>query len=123
MIGSPVSLGIADDVIHIRDINSLEEYRNLLKRHYPDSAGEIDDVLTIIRKIMKNMDVLYGTENPIFKDLKRDISFVFRKIMPWFPRFLFTVRKINRMNGPVEVYMKGIVTDPSLRDMISQHFF
>jgi phytoene dehydrogenase-like protein len=85
VVGSPVSLGIADDIIHIKDISSLEEYRNLLKRHYPASAGEIDDVLTIIRRIMKHMDVLYGIENPIFKDLKRDIGFVFRKIMPWFP--------------------------------------
>jgi phytoene dehydrogenase-like protein len=123
VVGSPVSLGIADDIIHIKDISSLEEYRNLLRRHYPASAGEIDDVLTIIRRIMKHMDVLYGIENPIFKDLKRDIGFVFRKIMPWFPRFLFTVRKINRMNGPVEEYLKEIVTDRSLRDMISQHFF
>ena len=123
VVKSPVSLGIANEIINIKDIDSLEEYRNLLKKFYPGSGGEIDEVIMIIRKVMKHMDVLYGIENPVFKDLKRDPGFIFKKILPWFPRFLFTVRKINRMNNPVEDYLKTIVKDPSLRDMISQHFF
>lgn len=72
---------------------------------------------------MKHMDVLYGIENPIFKDLKKDLPFIFKKLLPWFPKFIFTVRKINRMNTPVEDYLKTIISDPSLRDIISQHFF
>ncbi|MCK7493378.1 MAG: hypothetical protein MZW92_19760 [Comamonadaceae bacterium] len=43
--------------------------------------------------------------------------------MPWLPKFIFTVGKINRMNMPVEDYLTTIVKNPSLRDMISQHFF
>lgn len=123
VVKSPVSLGIADDIIHIQDIGSLKEYGNLLKRFYPASASEIDEVLKIISKIMKHMDVLYGIENPVFKDLKRDVGFIFRKILPWFPRFILTVRKINRMSRPVEKYLEEIVSDRSLRDMIAQHFF
>jgi len=120
---SPVSLGIENEILNIKDIDSLEDYRNLLKKFYPESGGEIDEVIRIIRKVMKHMDVLYGIENPVFKDLKRDTGFIFKKILPWFPRFLITVRKINRMNTPVEDYLKKFIKDPSLRDMISQHFF
>ncbi len=40
---------------------------------------EIDEVLKIIRKIMKHMDVLYGIENPVFKDLKHDRDLHFQK--------------------------------------------
>jgi phytoene dehydrogenase-like protein len=69
------------------------------------------------------MDVLYGIENPVFKDLKRDRTFVFKKLLPWLPKFIFTVGKINRMNMPVEDYLGTIVKNPSLRDIISQHFF
>jgi len=123
VVKSPVSLGIENEIINIKDLDSLSEYRELLKKFYPESCSEIDDVVKIIRKIMKHMDVLYGIENPVFKDLKRDPGFIFKKILPWFPRFLFTVRKINRMNTPVEEYLKSIVKDTSLRDMISQHFF
>jgi phytoene dehydrogenase-like protein len=72
---------------------------------------------------MKHMDVLYGIENPVFKDLKRDRAFVFKKLLPWLPRFLLTVRRINRLNVPVEEYLTTIVKNRSLRDMIAQHFF
>ena len=55
---------------------------------------------------MKHMDVLYGIENPVFKDLKRDREFIFKKLLPWLPKFIFTVGKINRMNMPVEEYLE-----------------
>jgi hypothetical protein len=69
------------------------------------------------------MDILYGIENPVFKDLKRDRAFIFNKLLPWLPKFIFTVGKINRMNMPVEDYLGTIVKNPSLKDIISQHFF
>jgi len=72
---------------------------------------------------MRHMEVLYGIENPVFKDLKHDRDFLFKKLLPWLPKFIFTVGKINRMNMPVEDYLKTIVKNPSLRDVIAQHFF
>ena len=123
VVRSKVSLGIEDKIIHIEDLSSLDEYRDLLKKTFPESEGEIDEVLRIIRTVMKHMDVLYGVENPVFKDLKRDREFIFKKLLPWLPRFLLTVRRINRMNVPVEEYLTTILKNPSLRDMISQHFF
>jgi phytoene dehydrogenase-like protein len=123
VVKSPVSLGIENEILHIENIESLSKYCDLLKKFYPESSGEIDQVIKTIRKIMKYMDVLYGIENPLFKDLKRDTSFIFRKLLPWMPRFLFTVGKINRMQIPVEEYLNSVVKNPSLRDIIAQHFF
>ncbi len=123
VVKSPVSVGIAKEILHIGDITSLKAYRDLLVKLYPGSEGEIDGIIHTIRKVMKYMDVLYGIENPVFKDLKRDRAFVFKKILPWLPKFLFTVGKINRMNMPVEEYLATVVKNPSLRDIISQHFF
>jgi phytoene dehydrogenase-like protein len=123
VVKSKVSLGIENEILHIEDLNSLNEYRNLLKKLYPESASEIDEVIKIIRTVMKHMDVLYGIENPVFKDLKRDRAFIFKKLLPWLPRFIFTVGKINRMNMPVEEYLKTVVKNTALRDIISQHFF
>ncbi len=123
VVRSKVSLGIENKIIHIEDLSSLEKYRNLLTEAFPESEGEIDEVLRIIRTVMKHMDVLYGIENPVFKDLKRDREFIFKKLLPWLPRFIFTVRRINSMNIPVEEYLTTIVKNHSLRDMISQHFF
>jgi len=123
VVKSPVSLGIENEIIQIENLNSLNEYRELLIKFYPESADEIDEVLKSICKIMKHMDVLYGIENPVFKDLKNDRDFIFKKLLPWLPKFIFTVGKINRMNMPVENYLETIIKNPSLRDIISQHFF
>jgi phytoene dehydrogenase-like protein len=122
-VKSPVSLGIENENIHIENLNSLNEYKELLTKFYPESAGEIDEALRRISKIMKHMDVLYGIENPLFKDLKHDKEFILKKLLPWLPKFIFTVGKINRMNMPVEEYLKTFIKNPSLRDIISQHFF
>jgi phytoene dehydrogenase-like protein len=123
VVKSPVTVGVENEILNIKDLNSLNEYKNLLIRLFPDNEAEIENVLKVIRKIMKHMEVLYGIENPAFKDLKHDKAYIFKKLLPWLPRFIFTVGKINRMNMPVEDYLKTIVTNPSLIDVISQHFF
>ncbi|MBW6514171.1 MAG: NAD(P)/FAD-dependent oxidoreductase [Candidatus Syntrophosphaera sp.] len=123
VLPSPVSLGIEAEIMHVEGIDSLAKYRDFLKKFYPDSQAEIDAVLKTIRRIMKDMDVLYGIENPIFKDPRRDTSFFILKLLPWLPRFLFTIVRINRMQHPVEDHLDSLVRNPSLRDIISQHFF
>jgi len=121
VVKSPVSLGIENEILHVENLESLSKYKELLKKLYPENGDEIDEVVKTIRKIMKHMDVLYGIENPLFKDLKRDTSFIFKKLIPWLPRFLFTIGKINRMQIPMEEYLNSVVTNPSLRDIIAQH--
>jgi phytoene dehydrogenase-like protein len=122
-VKSPVSLGIEKEILNIKDLTSLEEYEDFLIQFFPESRDEIVLILKDIRKIMKHMDILYGIENPLFKDLKRDRNFLFTKLLPWLPKFIFTVRKINSMNGPIEDYLKKRISNNSLIDMISQHFF
>jgi phytoene dehydrogenase-like protein len=122
-VKSHVSVGVENEILNIRDIHSLTAYKNLLKRTYPESEDEIDHVIKIIRRVMKHMDVLYGIENPNFKDLRSDRSYLFKELLPWLPKFLFTIGKINRMNVPVEPYLEKLIKNPSLRDIISQHFF
>jgi phytoene dehydrogenase-like protein len=123
VVKSPVSLGIEDQILHIDGIDSLSAYRDLLKRFYPASGAEIERVIKAIRRVMRLMDVLYGVENPVFKDLRHDLPFIFKKLLPWLPRFLLTVGRINRMQLPVEDYLDSLLRDNSLRDIISQHFF
>jgi phytoene dehydrogenase-like protein len=123
VVKSPVSLGIENEILHIENLDSLSKYRELLIKLFPACEVEIEELVKIIRKIMKHMDVLYGIENPVFKDLKHDRAFIFKKLLPWLPKFIFTIGKINRMNMPVEEYLRTFVKNPSLRDIISQHFF
>jgi phytoene dehydrogenase-like protein len=123
VVKSPVSLGIENEILHIDNLYSLIKYRDFLIKLYPESEKEIYVVIKSIREIMKYMDVLYGIENPVFKDLKHDRDFIFKKLLPWLPKFIFTVGKINRMNMPIEDFLASIVKNRSLLDIISQHFF
>ena len=123
MVKNPVSIGIGKDILNVDGIESLDIYSDLLKKIYPDSGNDIDSTIKVIRKVMKDMDVLYGVENPFFKDLKHDRQYIFKKLLPWLPKFIFTIGRINRMNGPVEEYLETIIKDAALRDIISQHFF
>lgn len=122
-VKSPVTVGIEKDVLHIKDKNSIRDYELLLKKYYPESNDEIEATIKIIRKVMKHMDVLYGVANPFFKDLKHDRNYIFKELLPWLPKFIFTIGKINKMNMPVENYLETIIKNQSLRDIISQHFF
>ena len=85
VVKSPVTVGIENEMLNITDINSLTEYGSLLKRLYPNSEAEIDRLTVIIRKVMKHMDVLYGIENPNFKDMSWDRNYLLKELLPWIP--------------------------------------
>ena len=72
-----MSVGIEDRVIRIDSRASLADYRDLLLRFYPGSAAGIDRIMALIARIMKDMDVLYGIDNPLFKDVLRDRAYLF----------------------------------------------
>ncbi len=123
VVKSKVSVGVENEIVHIEDIGSLNDYKQLLIKLYPESEDEIEELIRVILKIMKNMDVLYGVENPMIKNVWEDKAFILKTLLPWLPKFLFTIGKINRMNMPVEGYLETLIKNPSLRDIISQHFF
>jgi len=123
VVKSHVSVGLGNDIIDVKSINSLKTYRELLEKHYSNSREDITKVMKVIKRIMKHMNVLYGVQNPVMIDLMREKKFLFTVLLPWLPKFLLTLPKINRMNMPVEAYLETLVDNPSLRDILSQHFF
>jgi len=122
-VKSPVTVGIEKELLDIENAESLTGYRELLLKLYPDEQRDIDRVIAVIRKIMRHMDILYGVENPVFKDVIHDRQYLFKTLLPWLGKFLFTINRINRMDFPVEDLLENITENVSLRDIISQHFF
>lgn len=122
-VRSKVSVGVENEILNTEDLSSVDEYQKMLIRLYPESENDIHHFIKIMKKIMKYVDVLYGIENPVFKDLKRDKKYILKQLTPWLPKFLFTVGKINRLRMPIEPYLKKIIKNQSLIDIISQHFF
>ena len=98
VVKSPVTIGVEKEILNIEDNKSLTNYSDMLKRLYPQNVTETDNIIRIIRKVMKHMDVLYGVENPNFRDMFGDRSYLFKELLPWLPKFLITMRKIRQMN-------------------------
>jgi phytoene dehydrogenase-like protein len=122
-VKSPVSLGIADRMIPVVSATNLADYEALLAHFYPDHQQDIQAIIADIKLVMKHMEVLYGIENPVFKDLRHDREYLMRVLLPWLGKFLSTIGKINRMNEPVEEHLRQFTSCRPLIDIISQHFF
>jgi len=122
-VKSRVSLGIEDRVINIISEENLKDYFELLVGFYSENRDDIERIIKYIKTVMKYMKVLYGIENPIFKDLKHDRQYILKVLLPWIGKFLFTIGKINRMNMPVQKQLRMFTTNQSLIDIITQHFF
>jgi len=96
-VDSKVSIGLGQDVIKLKDESSLDDYEAFLKRNFPKTHDEIDQIMLVIKKIMDYMDVLYGIENPIFMDMTADPKYMRKVFLPWFIKYLRTVNKILKM--------------------------
>jgi phytoene dehydrogenase-like protein len=123
LVRNHVSLGIEDRVIRLESEAGVNDYQALLEGLYPQSKGEITRIMEQIRLIMHYMQVQYGIKNPIFLDMKQDREYMMKEILPWMVKYALTVPKISALNKPVMDFLRQYTRNPSLLDIISQHFF
>lgn len=120
---SKVSLGIEHEVIDAVSDDSINDYESLLKHTYPESIEDVENVIRVIKDFNEYMKVLFGDQSPFYKDLKKDRRYFLTTFFPWMIKFLRTGMAVMRMRKPVEEYLHTIMTNDSLFDIISQHFF
>ena len=123
LLESPVSIGIENEILHYTSEESLYEYQNLLEHLYPDNKGDIAEIFLLTEKILKDMAILNEIENPLFRDMKHEIGYVFKELLPYLGKFLLAVRRINRRKDPVEDTLKKMTSNQSLINILTQHFF
>jgi phytoene dehydrogenase-like protein len=122
-VRSQVSVGIEDRVIRLASKEDLVDYESLLVSLYPENKAEIEAIIVQIRKITDYMDVLYGIDNPLFLDMKKDREYLVKVIVPWMFKYALTIPKISAMHAPVVDYLRRYTRNQSLLDIITQHFF
>ena len=123
LLKSPVSIGIENKILHFTSTESIYEYQSLLEKLYPDNKEEIAAIFLLIEKVLKDMAILNEIDNPIFKDMKHDIGYLVRELLPYLGKFLLANRRINRRKDPVEDTLKIITSNQSLINIMTQHFF
>ncbi len=123
LLQSPVSLGIEENTIPILGKQNLIDYQHLLEKLYPQNKQDIQKISKVIHKVYKEMQVIYGFENPVFKNFRQDRNYLFKELLPWFGRFIIAVRRMEKMQTPIESYLEALTANQSLVDIIAQHFF
>ena len=122
-VKSPVSIGIRDAVARLDSPDSLGGYRDMLLSQFPEDGAAIDALMDLVKTAMVYMRVLYGIDNPLFMDLKKDRKYLTNTLLPWLFRYITTIGKIKKLNTPVEACLQAFIKNQALVDVIAQHFF
>jgi phytoene dehydrogenase-like protein len=120
---NPVSIIIENKKVLLDKSESIEDYQMMLFNLFPDNKDEIKNIFNYIKKISSYMEVLYGIDNPLFLDMKRDKDYFIKTIVPWLFKYMMTINKIQKLSLPVNTFLEGITDNVSIIDMITQHFF
>jgi all-trans-retinol 13,14-reductase len=123
LLQSPVSIGIEDEIVDMNPRDGLARYRALLERLYPGREPEIGRIFSAIGKIMRDMSVIYGFDNPVFRDFLNDREYLFKELLPWMLKFLPAIARMNWQSRPIESYLEGLSAYRPLNDIVDQHFF
>lgn len=118
-----ISIGIEEDMLSITSMANIEEYKQILKKYYPDSHADIDQIIEEIRKLSEYTRILYEFDNPNFVDIMSDKKYIFTELLPWLFKFLNATRKMNKYDMPMEDFIEGFTDNQSLIDIITQLFF
>jgi phytoene dehydrogenase-like protein len=123
ILPNPITLGIEDSVIRIEREQGLGTYAEMLKKLYPGSEGDIDNIIDAIRSIIEDMKVLYGVDSPLFSKKKKNILALGPSVVAWMIKFLRTMYRISKMDTPFEERLDELASNQSLKDIVGQHFF
>jgi phytoene dehydrogenase-like protein len=118
-----ISIGIEDQLFPVRSMADLQQYQQVLTRLYPENEAEIDWIMNIILQLSEYTSVLYEFDNPNFVNLRGNPKFIFRKLIPWTFKFLGALRKFEQYKMPMEDFLNAHISNPSLVDILIQHFF
>lgn len=120
---SDVTIGIGKNVKKLSGASSLQDYKKLLLEAFPNEIESIEKIFEKIKVITRYMKVIYGVDNPLFLDYKEDYKYLVKTILPWMFKYATTVRKINKLDVPMNEYLSSFTSNPELIDAVTQHFF
>lgn len=121
MMPNPVTLAVENEQIIVEGEQSLYKYAEMLKRIYPEHPEYIDNIIHEMQKIIDDMKVLYGVDNPLFQKEKRHL--IVPLFLKWLYKFIRTMCRIKLLNQPYEDFLLKLSKNESLNDIIGQHFF
>ena len=120
---NPIRIQIGDRSVDLQGEQGLQDYQAMLEQLFPQEKAAIDHIMTDIKTVMKQMDVIYGIDNPLFLPKPYDMKYITKTLLPWMGKFIININKALRRMEPIEVYLRQMTSNQALIDMIAQHFF
>lgn len=118
-----ISIAIEDEMVEINNLESINDYKNMLLKLYPEDAEDIETIIPVIYKLSKYTSVLYEFDNPYFVDYVSDKKVLFGTLLPWTFRLLKSLRQFDKYGMPMEDYLHSKINNQSLIDILTQFFF
>jgi len=118
-----ITIAIEDQIFQVDSMDSMDEYKRILLNLYPEESEDIENIMQSIYKLSEYTKILYAFDNPYFVDYMSDKKFVFKKLIPWAFKLIFTLRKFKKFSMPMEDFLEHQTDNQSLRDILTQFFF
>ena len=122
-VRNPVSIGIGSHWTQLSSRQSLQNYAEMLASIFPENKADIAKIAEEMEKVMRYMNVIYGIDNPLFLENMRDPEYLVKTLLPWLFKYQLNIGKANKLNEPVQLYLRRFSDNQALIDMIVQHFF
>lgn len=122
-VKNPVSIGIDKQWVKMTSKEEVNNYGSMLKRLFPEEENAIDEIIKEIKKVMLQMDVIYGIDNPLFQENMMDREYLFKVLLPWLLKYKSNIHKASKLNKPIKEHLLKFTNNQQLIDMITQHFF
>lgn len=123
VVSNPVSIGVGDHWTRLESKDSLKTYGAMLTQLFPAEKESVGQIMGEIDRVMGYMDVLYGIDNPLFRNDFKDLNYLTRTLLPWAIKYALKIGKVNQLNEPVNDYLQHYTKNQALIDLITQHFF
>lgn len=123
VVHNPVMLAVEGEKVSLGTKDSIADYEAMLQKLYPENRAEIKKIISVIRRVMADLDVIYGIDNPLFAENMKDLTYLKSTLLPWFKDYLKSLGTIKKLSAPVVEYLRDFTDNASLIDIITQHFF
>jgi len=118
-----ISIAVEDQKFRVESMESMNEYKNMLLKLYPNKKDDIEKIMVDIYKLSEYTKVLYAYDNPYFSDYMSDKKFVVTKLLPWTFKLMLTLRKFKKFGMPMEAFLENKTGSQSLIDILTQFYF
>lgn len=118
-----VTIAIENERVRLDSIESLEDYGKMLEHIFPELKEDIARIIHVTAELTEDFRVIYGIDNPLFRDDFKNLEYLKSTLLPWLGDYRKSLKRMKKLQEPIEVFLARLTDSQALIDMVAQHFF